>query len=276
MEENNVIDEKEFQIFKKWIYDNLHFDSSNYNDSYIKRRIQSRMFFNQINVNNFKDYKTIVETKLKERQELLKNLTVNVTRFMRNLSLWIELERKILPEIINRKKNEPIKIWSAGCSSGEEPYSLAILLNEILKENINKYNIKIYATDIDNEAINLAKNGEYNSTTINELKSTIVKKYFTKKDNLFLLNDNIKKMITFQNLDLFQNKFIENNDLIICRNVVIYFKKESKELLYEKFYKSLNNKGYFIMGQTEMLSGPARNLFKSILIDEKIYQKDEN
>jgi chemotaxis protein methyltransferase CheR len=257
---------------KEWIFNNLHFDSSNYNDSYLRRRIQSRMFFNQLK--SLKDYKDILEIRVREQEELLKNLTVNVTRFFRNIPVWTEFSKSILPQIINSKTGvKRIKIWSAGCSSGEEPYSIAILILEHLKDSIKDYDIKIWATDIDNSALNSAIVGEYSEMSLAEVRADLKDKYFIKEKDIFVIKNEVKHLVHFQHHDLFHDPFLENLDLIICRNVVIYFRKESKESLYLKFFESLSPESYFIMGRTETLTGPAREKFKVINSDEKIYQK---
>jgi chemotaxis protein methyltransferase CheR len=257
---------------KEWIFNNLHFDSSNYNDSYLKRRIQSRMFFNQ--VKSLKDYMGILEVRVREQEELLKNLTVNVTRFFRNIPVWTEISKNIFPEMIKEKgKDKPIRIWSAGCSSGEEPYSMSILLHEQLANEITDYDIKIWATDIDNSALNSAIVGEYSEQSLAEVRPDLKQKYFLKENEMYIVRSEVKSLVHFQHHDLFHDKFFNDLDFIICRNVVIYFRKESKEKLYMNFFDSLRSKGFFIMGRTETLTGPAREKFIVINSDEKVYQK---
>jgi chemotaxis protein methyltransferase CheR len=265
-------DEQFFIMLKNWIYENLHFDSAQYNDSYLRRRIKSRMFYHRIS--SFKDYFDYVKHNDREREGLLKNLTINVTRFYRNNPLWTELKNEVLPELLRRKgEGTPIRIWSAGCSSGEEPYTLVIILKEILGDSFDSYNFKIFATDIDSDALNKALMGEYTFTALTETNPNIIKKYFKKEGEIYIIDEGIKRCIQFLQHDIFHDKMFDNLDLILCRNVVIYFRREAKKKLYLEFYNHLNDQGYLILGKTEIILGDARTKFHTVNSGEKVYQR---
>lgn len=263
------LDEQYFVRIKNWIFENLRFDSAQYNDSYLRRRIKSRMFYHKIDT--FKEYFDFLKHYPRENEGLLKNLTINVTRFFRNMPLWLEIKELVIPEILKRKRM--VKIWSAGCSSGEEPYTLAILLHEMLGNQIKDYDFRIYATDIDSEALNRALMGEYPFTALSETKPDIIQRYFRKEDEAYVVDEKIRKMVHFMQHDIFHDKIYDNLDLILCRNVVIYFRREAKEKLYLEFHKHLADQGYLVMGKTEIILGEARNHFNTLNSSEKIYQK---
>ena len=224
-------------------------------------------------VKDFKTYLNILKKEPNERTQLMKNLTVNLTRFFRNSLLFDVLENDVLKKIIERKQGNNIKIWSAGCSSGEEPYTIAILMSEICSNKSLTCNFEIFATDIDDEALNTAVMGEYSENQMIETPEKIAKKYFRKEGEVYVIKDEIKKLVHFMHHDLFHDKMLKKVDMILCRNVVIYFTAEAKNQLYKDFYYNLNPGGYLIMGKSENLGGDARKLFRSVDSDEKVYQR---
>lgn len=153
-----------------------------------------------------------------------------------------------------------LKIWSAACSTGEEPYSLVMLLSNFFPLR----DIKILATDIDDEAMNKAQLGLYNEKSLENLPRGFKEKYFTKIQNSYKISDDIKKCVEFKKMDLLKDRFQSNIDLITCRNVMIYFTEEAKELLYSKFYNSLNDDGVLFVGSTEQIIMPEKHKLKPV------------
>jgi len=200
---------------------------------------------------------------LKSDGELLNQfinyLTINVSEFYRNPTQWQVLKKDILPNVID-KQNGHLKIWSAACSTGEEPYSLVMLLNSFY----NLKDISILATDIDVGAMNKAKQGLYSEKSLNNLPLGFKEKYFKKIGSSYKINDEIKNQVEFKKIDLLKDPFPLNVDLITCRNVMIYFTDEAKELLYGKFHNSLSENGIFFVGSTEQIILPERYNFKSV------------
>ena len=153
-----------------------------------------------------------------------------------------------------------MKIWSSACSTGEEPYSLVMLLTKFY----NLEDIKILATDIDLQAIEKAKDGVYNEKALANLPKDFVDKYFEKVDGSYKISSKIKRAVEFKKLDLLKDPFPTGMDLIICRNVLIYFTNEAKDKLYKKFYSSLSDQGIFFVGSTEQILLPEQYGFKSV------------
>jgi len=249
-------------------------DFSGYRRPILKRRIALRLVANK--VNSYRDYLTILANNTQEYELLFEALTINVSEFFRDPYVWMTI-RDLMASIITRNAaiNKPTVIWSAGCAHGEEPYSLAILAREI---NNFKTPIKIYATDIDSDSLRRAQEGSYDSmnTIRNVLKGYFhfeLEKYFSFRDGKYWVNDSLKEIVELRYLDLTSNDYIKNVDMILCRNVFIYFNKALQEQSVDKFYRSLNPNGYLIIGETENLVSEARLVFKETKNHSRVYQR---
>ncbi|MEN6350144.1 MAG: protein-glutamate O-methyltransferase CheR [Syntrophomonas sp.] len=211
----------------------------------MERRINS--FMRTINAANYQVFVDILSSNKEVYRKFLDHITINVSEFFRNSNHWEVLEKEIIPLLL-RERNS-LKVWSAGCSTGEEPYSLAILFKE------KHYNLadKILATDIDVEVLEKAGIGLYTSKAIQGVPAALQSRYLTKQGNFFRCNDELKKIIKFQQHDLLRDPFVRDFDLILCRNVVIYFTEETKFKLYQKFSNSLRPGGVLFIGSTEQI-----------------------
>ena len=266
-------DDKAFEAIKKRIYEVRGLDTRQYKDSYIKRRLATRMRAN--NVESYSGYLKIINKNVDEFNPLLNALTINVTEFFRNPETYTAVEDVLNQLVLDKEKKDRslIRIWSAGCSSGEEPYSIAILMLELLKDRIKDFNISIHATDVDNQILERAKVGEYQVDNLKNMSKVRLSKYFTRNGDKYIVKEDVKRLIKFKKHDLISEKRLGLFDAILCRNVVIYFSKELQNRLYMHFFNSLIAGGYFIMGKTETLLGEAQQRFVSINKSERIYQK---
>ncbi len=220
-------------------------DLTGYKRPQMERRINSLM--RQLKVNDYDTYLLMLEKEIQHWLKFLDTLTINVSEFFRNPSQWDVLESKIIPELI--KKSQSLKIWSAGCSTGEEPYSIAIML----MERFPRQYFTLLATDVDDEVLNKARAGIYNEKTVANLPKTYLTKYFTQQGNLYLISDQVKRKVKFIRHNLLRDPFDRNFDLILCRNVVIYFTEQSKVELYRKFNNALRLGGILFTGSTEQI-----------------------
>lgn len=216
-----------------------------------------------------------------EWKELATIITNTESYFFRDQGQFLLLKNHLLPDLIKRKKAQKhLRIWSAGCSTGEEPYSLAILLQELI-EDIDQWNLNLLATDLNQNAIEKAKQGIYSPWSFRSLDEKIIKKYFHKINHNYQINANIRHMTQFEILNLKTDYFpqthglINNFDLIICRNVFIYFSKETIGLILEKFIKTLNNLGYLLTGHAELYGQNLSDLETKIFQESIVYQKPE-
>ncbi len=181
-------------------------------------------------------------------EEFVNYLTINVSEFYRNVDQWQILDRDIFPDLIKRYGNN-LKIWSAACSTGDEPYSLVMALSRHLPLS----QIKIYATDLDKQVIAKAKTGLYSEKSIAGVPDDLKRKYFTKVGPSFQISDEIKSRVDFQEHNLLKDAYMTDFHLIVCRNVLIYFTEEAKEVIFRKFQRSLKQGGYLFIGSTEQI-----------------------
>jgi chemotaxis protein methyltransferase CheR len=235
----------DLEQFKTWVQKEFGINLFAYKENQLHRRILSLM--SRVGVRDIDEYVKLLKTDYGQRQKFLDFITINVTEFFRNPELFKELEKEI--EIYSREKNKNLKIWSAACSIGAEPYSLAIILDNLN----NNGNNSILATDIDTTILERAKKGEYALSEIKNIEKTYLDKYFKKIDDKYHIDTRIRNVVTFKKQDLILDNYEKGFDLIVCRNVVIYFNQDIKEKIYEKFSDSLKKGGLLFVGATESI-----------------------
>lgn len=237
----------DYEQFKEQVFILTKINLHMYKEKQMKRRIDSLIAKNKID--GYKDYIDAIKKDSKLFEEFINYLTINVSEFWRNPEQWKVLEENILPELM-KMSDKRLKIWSAACSTGDEPYSLVMLLSKYMPLS----NIRIHATDIDKQVLEKARVGLYNEKSIAGLPEEFKKKYFTKvgKSN-YQIADEIKKCVDFKQGNLLSDRYETDFDLIVCRNVVIYFTEEAKFGIYKRFNESLKTGGYLFVGSTEQI-----------------------
>ncbi|MCX9089698.1 MAG: protein-glutamate O-methyltransferase CheR [Candidatus Methanoperedens sp.] len=268
-------DEREFSELKIIIKRKIGFNCEDYKQPHLKRRLAVRLRATESK--SYRDYAQMLSKSEDEVNKLKETLTVNVTELFRNPETFDSVRNNVLPELIKQKGiNKVIKIWSAGCSNGEEPYSIAIMLNEFLGHSIKRYNILIQATDIDDDSIAKAETAIFQPKQLEKIGQERINRFFVKKDsNNYQVIDEVKKLVKVKRHDLISGPKFSGFDILFCRNVTIYFEQSLQEILYMNFYNALNDGGYFVMGKTETLVGPSTQLFKRFDLKERIFQKKE-
>lgn len=239
----------DYQDFVRQIKKKIGVDLSLYKEAQMKRRLKS--LYEKKGFTSFQDYFNQINKNQNLLNEFLDRMTINVSEFYRNYKRWNILETKILPKIL--KLNRRPKIWSAACSTGEEAYTIAMIMAELTPGSKNE----ILATDIDENALTQAKIGQYMEKSLSEVPEPIKKKFFKRNGPLYLVSDDIKKMVSFKNQNLLADSFGGPYDLIICRNVLIYFTEDAKHLLYQKFSSALKKDGILFVGSTEQIFNPS-------------------
>ncbi len=239
-----------YETFKEQVFNLTKIDLNAYKERQMKRRIDALIAKHKIN-----SYSVYVETIRKNAimyEEFINYLTINVSEFYRNPDQWNLLEQEVLPYLFSQFGNN-IKIWSAACSTGDEPYSIVMLLSKFLP--LSK--IKVIATDIDKQILEKARLGLYNVKSLKGLPDEFIKKYFREiNDKTYQISDSIKACVEFKHHDLLREPYPNNCDLIICRNVLIYFTEEAKLDIYKKFNNSLKKDGILFVGSTEQIIQP--------------------
>lgn len=253
-----------------YLKDKRNFNLKNLQPSLINRRLNRRIL--ELKIKSSEEYYNYLLNTDDELDELINSLLINYSKFFRNPLLFEYIANIILPEILTQRnigKEKSLRIWSAGCSSGEEPYSTAILINEFIKKNDIDFEFNLFATDIDTNALSKAKKGIYGFEAVGSVKYGLLQKYFKKDDGLFYLSDDIKNMVSFSKYDVCDKKgfsppqsIFGDFDIVICRNLLIYYNHSSQEEICDKLLCSISNNGYLILGKVEHLSHNIASYFK--------------
>ncbi len=248
---------KDYEWFKSEVYKLSSIDLSAYKERQMKRRIDSLISKNRFH--GYESYLTALRDDKEKYEEFITYLTINVTEFFRNTSQWDVLEKEVFPYLFNQfSKN--ISIWSAACSTGDEPYSLAMVLSRTHPLT----QINILATDIDKQILAKAQAGIYNDKSVVGVPKDLKDKYFVAEGRTYKISDQIKKTIRFKQHNMLKDPYPKNLDLIVCRNVLIYFTEEAKDDIYKNFNRSLKKNGILFVGSTEQIIQPQNYGFESI------------
>ena len=266
---DDFLEKLAFQRVKRLLKENVGLDCEGYRDEYLKRRFEVRL--RATTSATYGKYLVYLKKHPEEYQLLLNDLAINFTMFFRDSDVYKYLEKILFPKLF--VLNDTIRIWSAGCASGEEPYSLAILAHKVLGNSAISRRVSIFASDIDKDALAKAEKGEYLKKQLNGIDEALVDKYFTQEGEMYRIRDFLRGFIRFEQFDLNKPSPRKGLDLILCRNVMIYFSKEGQQHVHMNFYDALKEGGYFITGKAEILSGEPSRKFQSIDIKSRIYQK---
>lgn len=233
-----------YEAFKKDIYNLTKIDLSSYKEKQMRRRIDSLV--TKHHCKSYPEYVQLLKSDNNVFDEFVNFLTINVSEFYRNPEQWDLLVNEFVPELI-KKFGTNLYIWSAACSTGDEPYSLVMALSKHI--DLNK--ITIHATDIDKQVIETAKRGLYSAKSIAGVPEEYKRRYFRQIGSSYQISDEIKKRVEFKEHNLLSDRYPTNCDLIVCRNVLIYFTDEAKNDVYKKFSASLKKGGVLFIGSTE-------------------------
>lgn len=246
----NPADDNDYALFVKKLKELTTVDLSQYKEAQMRRRLTSLR-----DKRGFSTFAAYFDALKRDRQlllELLDKMTINVSEFWRNRNRWEVLERQLLPELLKRTRR--LKCWSAACSTGEEPYTLAMILAE--RQALS--GADLLATDIDDGALAKARTAVYTERSVREVPEHYLRRYFVRKQDQYCVVDDLKRHVRFQKHNLLLDRFEESFDLIICRNVLIYFTEDAKDDLYRKFAAALKPGGLFFVGSTEQIFNPER------------------
>ena len=267
-------DDFDFAALSREITRTSGFALDAYKDKCIRRRIAVRM--RACGVHTYEDYRMLLKRSPSEYERLRDALTINVTRFYRNADTWNLIRRDVLPALLDRRRGE-VRVWSAGCSSGEEPYTLAVLAADHLDragrgEELSR--LTIDATDIDRASLDRARAASYRSEGLTEMPDDLARPYFEPAGDERRVIDRVRRRVQVRALDLSREAPLRTDyDLILCRNVVIYFDRVMQERLFQTFTGALAPGGYLVLGKVETLFGAARE--RLILVDprERLYRR---
>jgi len=255
----------EFEMLKNKIKTLINFDPNTYKEKPLKRRLKVRM--RATGMNTFFAYASYLEENPDERKKLADTLTINVSKFFRNRDTFETLGKDVLKIF-----RDSLSIWSAGCASGEEAYTLAITALEYGRPGMS---ITVYGTDIDDMSLMRAKEGIYPAQALIETSPVYINRYFNKlNEDLYQVNDEVRGLVHFMRVNLsYIPESFRNFNVIVCRNVFIYLSRDFQERVIKEFHNRLEDGGYLVLGKVETIFGDIKNFFYPFNTKERIYRK---
>ncbi|MBD2100061.1 CheR family methyltransferase [Leptolyngbya sp. FACHB-261] len=247
------------------------FDFTGYKRSSLVRRVNRRM--QELGMEAYEDYLDRLEVYPDEFTQLFNTILINVTALFRDAEAWSYLAQEVIPQILaNKSGGQQIRAWSAGCASGEEAYTLAIVLAEALGIDAFRNQVKIYATDLDEEALAEARQATYSAKALQVLPEELTRKYFEFVGGRYAFRNDLRRCVIFGRHDLIQDAPISHLDLLICRNVLMYFNSETQSRVLSRFHFALNDDCFLFLGKAEMLLAHA-NLFTPLNLKHRVFLK---
>ena len=276
--------EKEILPIISYLEEKKGYDFSGNRISMLERRITKRLI--STGCQNFGQYLDFIQNNNLELKELINVLTINVTSFFRDTLAWEFVYSQVLPLIFEAKllaKNHSINVWCAGCATGEEAYTVAILLNEIAEKKKTKFHINVLGTDINSNSLKAAKSGIYKKKDIANVKSKLVDKYFESDFDTYTVSPVLREIVQFGEFNLLSKtephpstKLKSGFDIVICRNVLIYFNNEYQNKIFQKLCNSMNSKGFLMLGEAEIPAERYKSEFAKFNSCCKIYYRNGN
>jgi two-component system CheB/CheR fusion protein len=254
-----------------FIKESRGFDFTGYKRSTIERRVAKRMA--AVETERYDDYLDYLEVHGEEFAELFNTLLINTTAFFRDPQTWEYLAAEITPQLLSARPDEsPIRVWCAGCASGEEPYSVAMVLARVMGDVAFRDRVKIYATDVDEEALDLARHGAYLPRQIEDIPPDALERFFERTDQRYVVRKDLRRSVIFGRNDLIQDAPISRIDLLVCRNTLMYFTAETQSHILRRFHFALDDDGYVLLGKSEMLI-THMELFAPVELKRRVFRK---
>jgi len=261
-----------FTKLLEYIEREMDFETGFYNDDYLDRRITARM--RRVEADDYGRYRRLLEREADEREALLDSLSINVTGFFRNPDAW-EALTPVLRDLTER--NRTVRIWSAPCADGREPYSLAMLAMD--DEDVRHNRVEILGTDINPDILSVAREGTYETSQTTDIAEELAplsnsRRYIDRSEDTFQVRDQVKDLVTFEQHDLIRgDSKTDEFDLVLCRNLLIYIDSEYKLPIFRTIRGSLQEGGYLMIGMTETLPTECRDDFDPVTKDKRLYRR---
>ena len=267
-------EDPEFEALLEFLKESRGFDFTGYKRSSIRRRVVRRM--QQVGADSFVEYLDRLQVDTGEFTQLFNTVLINVTAFLRDPEAWRELSEQIVPQILAPKsRGEPVRAWSAGCASGEEAYGLAMIFAEALGIDEFRERVKVYATDVDEDALGTARQATYSEKELSTLPAGWRDRYFERSGSRFAFRGDLRRSIIFGRNDLVQDAPIGRLDLLVCRNTLMYLNAETQAQVLRRFHFALNTAGVLFLGKAEMLLSHGR-LFLPIDLKRRFFRKADH
>src|SRR5215470_16426409 len=266
-----AVRDEEFESLLAFIRDERGFDFTGYKRPSLQRRIAKRM--QELGVENFADYQTRLAGDNNEFAQLFNTILINVTSFFRDEVAWDFLGAEVLPKILEAKdESEPIRIWSTGCASGEEAYTLAMVLAERLGEEAFRTRVKIYATDVDEDALAQGRHATYDEKAVEPVPEPLREKYFERVNSSLVFRSDLRRSVIFGRHDLIHDPPISRVDLLVSRNTLMYFDADTQEQILRSFHFALRPHGVLFLGKAEAIANRSQ-LFVPVDLKRRVFAK---
>src|SRR4051812_13640395 len=276
----NETDDAGFEALLQFLQQTRGFDFGGYKRPSLMRRVQRRM--QMVSVAGFAEYQDYLQVHPEEFGQLFNTILINVTSFFRDPTAWDSLRANVLPKILAAKRaHDPVRVWSAGCASGQEAYSLAIALAEAMGWDAFRERVKIYATDADEEALTQARSGSYGPRDMEDLEPALRERYFEPGNGRYVFRADLRRAVIFGRHDLVSDAPISRLDLISCRNTLMYFNAETQAQVLSRFHFALDGQtsgsggggeSYLFLGRAEMMLAHG-SLFAPLDLKSRLFVK---
>ena len=271
MTKNTEDTDGDFSKLIRHIQESRGIDFRGYKRTSLERRIRRRM--EEVGCDGFAAYHAFLEAHPQEFVDLLNTVLINVTSFFRDTDAWDVLRRDVVPRIMERKGNSgPIRIWSVGCATGEEPYSLAMLLAELLGTTEFCRRVKIYATDLDDAALNTARHATYSAREVESVPEPLLERYFDHANGQYVFQRELRKCVIFGRHNVVSDAPISRIDLLTCRNLLIYLEADTQGVVLPRLHYALVNDGFLFLGKAETQLARSR-MFEAVDLKSRIFSK---
>jgi len=250
-------------------------DLSQYRRTYLERRLAARL--RVLDVHTYRQYAERLDRDPHEYEHLIDAVTINVTEFFRDAGVWEMLRRRVLPDLIAEKKrvrSRTIRVWSAGCATGEEPYSAAMALLDALGPDAEHFLVSVIGSDLDPEALAVAGRGIFEADKLKRISPNYQVRFLRPgSESTFEIGPEVKRICRFMHFSLFDQPPMRMLDLVLCRNVFIYFDRERQTRVVKNFWHAMGSDAYLVLGRSERLTADAARLFVPVDGRERIYRK---
>ena len=261
-----------FERLLESVRDERGFDYTGYRRPTLMRRFEKRM--QTVSADDWDAYRAYLSQHPEEYVELFNTILINVTGFFRDTETWEVVAAEIIPRLLDeRPEDAPLRVWSAGCASGEEPYTVAMLLAEALGEEGFRRRVKIYATDVDDDALAEAREATYTTKQLEKVPPELRERYFQQSNHGYAFRNDLRRGVIFGRNDLHRDPPISRVDLLVSRNTLMYFGSELQQRILANFYFALNRGGFLVVGKAEALQG-GRNFFVPYNLKRRVFMKD--
>ncbi len=247
------------------------FDFTGYKRSSLERRITKRM--GELNVSTYDEYIDYLQLHAEEFAELFNTILINVTSFFRDPAAWSYLAEEVVPQLVSgAAADSPLRVWCAGCASGEEPYTVAMIIATVIGDDAFREHVKIYATDVDEEALDQARAGAYVPRQIEDIPRDALERFFERTAQRYVFRKDLRRCVIFGRNDLVQDAPISHIDLLVCRNTLMYFTAETQAQMLRRFHFALEDDGFLLLGKSEMLVTHS-DLFTPVDMKRRVFRK---